>query len=316
MILSTGEALFDMIAVDVDGRRLFEPVIGGSPLNVAFGLARLGRDVAHLTALSTDMFGDLLWDFLGREGIDRRFVVRTPRPTTMAYVALDAAGQPHYAFYAEGAADRSLEPADLPRALPAEIACVHFASVSLALEPTASTLHGFAAAVAASRVVSVDPNIRPSVIADRALFSARFAELLGRADLIKASVEDVQWLYGESDAGAVARRWSLSGPKIAVVTDGGRGACVAIGGRSLDIPAVPVDVADTVGAGDTFQANLLDRLADLGALTKPGLAEIDLATIEPIVRFAAAAAALTCSRRGADLPRLSEVRAFVAERGL
>jgi fructokinase len=316
MILSTGEALFDMIAVDVGGRRLFEPVIGGSPLNVAFGLARLGRDVAYLTALSTDMFGDLLWDFLGREGIDRRFVVRTPRPTTMAYVALDETGQPHYAFHAEGAADRSLTPADLPATLPAEIACVHFASVSLALEPTASTLHDFSAEIAASRVISVDPNIRPSVIADRGLFTGRFAALLARADLVKASVEDTGWLYGETDAAAVARRWSQSGPKIAVVTDGGRGSSVAIGGMSLDVPALPVDVVDTVGAGDTFQAALLDRLDDIGALTKDGLAGLDLAAIEPIVRFAAAAAAVTCSRRGADLPRPAEVRAFMAERGL
>jgi fructokinase len=316
MILSAGEALFDMIAVDADGHRLFEPVIGGSPLNVALGLARLGRDVAFLTQLSTDMFGDWLWDFMGAEAIDRRWVVRAPRPTTMAYVALDASGQPHYAFYAEAAADRSLTPETLPTGLPDEVACVHFGSVSLALEPTASTLLGFAEEIAPHRVISIDPNIRPSLIADRTLHRRRIDRLIARADVVKASNEDVEWLYGESDVEAVARRWSTAGPRIAVVTDGDRGSVAAIGGVGLRIPAVSVEVVDTVGAGDTFQAALLDRLAESGVLTKAGIGSIDLAGLEPAVRFAAAAAALTCSRRGADLPRLDEVRAFMAERGL
>ncbi|TBW33570.1 carbohydrate kinase [Siculibacillus lacustris] len=316
MILSTGEALFDMISVDVDGRRLFEPVIGGSPLNVALGLSRLGRDTAYLTSLSTDMFGDRLWEFLGREGIDRRFVVRAARPTTMAFVAIDAAGQPNYAFYADAAADRSLTEADLPTVLPDELACVHFGSVSLVLEPTASTLHGFLKRVGETRVISLDPNIRASLIGDRPAYLARFADVLARADLVKASIEDVEWLYGETDAAAVAERWSLAGPRLAVVTDGGRGATVAVAGRSRFVPAVPVTVIDTVGAGDTFQAALIDRLADRDLLSKAKLATVDLDTLEPVIRFAAAAAALTCSRRGADLPRLAEVRAFMAERGL
>jgi fructokinase len=317
MILACGEALFDMIAIETDVGRAFRPVFGGSPLNVAFGLSRLGREVAYLTKLSTDFFGRDLLGFIEREGIDPRFVVTTERHRTMlAFVAFDAEGHADYSFYTDNAADRSLEVGELPRDLPAALNCVHFGSISLALEPTASSLMELMRRVAPTRVVALDPNIRASIIPDRARWLERFEAMLPLTDYIKASAEDVDWILGgPQDIEAVARDWSRRGPALAIVTDGGRGVAVGIGGASLFLPAPRIAVVDTVGAGDTFHAAMLARLDEEGLLDKGKLRGLDLASVRPIVDFAMAAAAITVSRRGADLPRRAEVAAFMANNG-
>ncbi len=316
MILSAGEALFDMIGMPVDGGQAFLPVYGGSTLNVALGLSRLGRDVAYLTKLSTDYFGERLDAFMEHEGIDRRFVTRARgSQTTLAFVALGEGGHPVYSFYATGAADRSMVEADLPTELPTAISTVHFGSISLALEPTATTLYNYLKRVSTTRVVSLDPNVRPSIIGDRDLWLDRFADMVAHADILKASAEDVAWMDGvDGDIERVAADWSLKGPALAVVTDGARGAVVGIGGRTIFMPSHKVDVIDTVGAGDTFQAALLTRLDEDGYLAKDRIRTLDLDAVGPIVSFAVAAAAITCSRRGADLPRREDVVAFLKER--
>ena len=314
MFLTCGEALVDMIAVEIGGRRLFEPVIGGSPLNVALGLARLGRRVAHLTRLSSDPFGEEIAAFMDREGIDRRFAARSPRPSTLVHVMLDRHGVPRYAFHLEGAADRSMTLGDLPADLPAEIDAIHFGSISLLLEPTATTLRALMRREATRRFIALDPNIRPAVTPDPAAVLDRFDELLAHADLIKASSEDVAFLHPGEGPEEVAARWSRSGPAMAVVTDGERGVVAAIGGRTIVVPARPVAVLDTVGAGDGFQAALLDRLAARGLLTRGALAAAAIEDLRPALDFAAAAATLACGRRGADLPRAAEVEAFLAGR--
>lgn len=309
MILVAGEALFDMMGVATPAGQAFLPVVGGSPLNVALGLARLGRDVAFLTKLATDWFGGELDAFMAREGIDRRFVVRAPGfQTTLAFVAIGADGQPAYSFYGAGAADRSMEPEDLPGELPDAIRAVHFGSIALVQEPTASTLAGFMGRVARDRVVALDPNIRPGIVPDRRRHLDRLAAMLALADIVKASAEDVAWIEGEgADIEAVARAWSLAGPAFAVVTDGARGAIVARGGATTFVPALPVVVADTIGAGDTFQAALLARLDERGLLRKASLRDMSDDVLLDAVRFAATAAAITCTRRGADLPSRAEV---------
>jgi fructokinase len=315
MILSAGEALYDMIGTTLDGRQGFLAVPGGSTLNVALGLARMGRDAAYLTKLGTDFFGRGLYDFIAGEGLDTRFIVRADLPTTMAFVALGPDGQPDYSFYANGAADRSLTLDNLPAALGSEVHAVHFGSISLVLEPTAATLTALMRRESGRRVVSLDPNIRASLIADKPAYLARFAALLELSHLVKGSVEDVAWMGGPTDPAETARAWSGDGGRVAVVTDGGTGATFAHGGRCGFMPAFAVDVVDTVGAGDTFQATLLARLDELELLTPAGLAGLDFAVLTDAVRFAAAAAAVTCTRRGADLPRRAEVERFLGERG-
>ena len=314
MILSTGEALFDMI--QKPGERLIEPVIGGSTLNVALGLARLGRKTGYLTKLSTDFFGTMLWDFLVRENIDTSFVTRAPATqTTLAFAFLSADGHADYSFYAEGAADRSMTAGDLPQGLPADLKAVHFGSISLALEPTATTLADYLVRIASDRFISLDPNIRASLIADKAAWRNRFDRLLAHADFVKASIEDVAWIYGTADAAETAKAWSLAGPSVAVVTDGGEGATVAVRGEAVFVPAHAVKVIDTVGAGDTFQAAYLARLDELGLLDKRAIRGIELAKAVEVAHFAVAAAAITCTRRGADLPHRGEVDAFLLSKG-
>jgi fructokinase len=312
MILSCGEALFDMI--QMPGSTTIEPVVGGSTLNVALGLARLGRKTGYLTRLSTDYFGKRLRDFLDKEGIDTSFTPEAPgAQTTLGFAFLQPGGHAEYAFYTAGASDRYMTKEHLPASLSPEVAAVHFGSFSLAIEPIGTTLADFLVEVAPTRVISLDPNIRASLIADRAAWLARFDRLLPLADFLKASIEDVQWIYGaDATAEETARRWSLSGPRIAIVTDGEVGATVAVDGRSVFVPAHKVEVIDTVGAGDTFQASCLARIDELGLLSKSAIRGIDLATAEEIAKFAVAAAAITCTRRGADLPSRADVDAFLS----
>jgi fructokinase len=314
MIVSTGEALYDMIGTTIDGRQAFLAVHGGSPMNVALGIARMGRTAAYLTKLGTDFFGQGLYDFIAGEGIDTRYVVRADLPTTMAFVALGADGQPVYSFYANGAADRSLGADELPATFGPDVKAVHFGSISLVLEPTATSLAALMRRESGRRVISLDPNIRASLIPDRTAYLARFEAMLGLSHLVKASVEDVAWMGGSADAATTAAAWAGDGRRIAVVTDGGRGATVAHGGRTAFVPAFPVQVVDTVGAGDTFQATMLARLDEMDLLAPDRLAAIDFETLVDVVRFAAAAAAVTCTRRGADLPRRAEVEAFLTAR--
>lgn len=309
MILVCGEALFDMMGVATPDGEAFLPVVGGSPLNVAIGIARLGRPAAFLSKLSTDFFGDRLDAVLAAEGVDRRFVRRAAgRPTTLAFVALGADGQPVYAFHGAGAADRSMTPDDLPGALPAAVTAIHVGSIALAQEPTASTLERLVAREAAHRVISLDPNIRPSVIPDRAGHVARVERLFGHADLVKASAEDAAWLAGGTvDPAETARDWSRRGPALVCVTDGANGLIVARDGYCEAVTAPAVAVADTIGAGDTVQAALLARLDETGRLDKAALRRLGPADLRDLAGFAAAAAAITVTRRGADLPRRAEL---------
>lgn len=310
MILVAGEALFDMMGVETPLGQAFLPVVGGSPLNVAMGVARLGRASAFLTKLSQDFFGDRLYDFMTAERIDTRWVRRAAMPATLAFVALGPDRQPVYSFYGTGAADRSMTGEDVPADLPAEVGAVHFGSIALAQEPTATTFFHLMGRLAPSRVVSLDPNIRATIIPDRTLWLERFDRMLGRADIVKASAEDVDWILGPgADPAAVARDWSRRGPALAFVTDGGSGVWAARGGEARFLPAVPVEVVDTVGAGDTFQAAILARLDERGLLGKAALRTLSDADLLDATRFAVTAAGITCSRRGADLPRRDEVLA-------
>lgn len=313
MLLVAGEALFDMMGHRTEAGEAFLPVVGGSPLNVAMGLARLGRRTAFLTKLSTDFFGDRLDAFMAAEGIDRRHVVRAPGlQTTLAFVALGADGQPVYSFYGTGAADRSMTEADLPARLDPDVSAIHFGSIALAQEPTAGTLDRFMARMADDKVISLDPNIRPSIIPDRRRWLDRFAGQLARADIVKASAEDVAWIEGEgADLETVARRWSRAGPAFALITDGGHGVHVARGGQHVFMPSLRVAVSDTIGAGDTFQAAILARLDEQGLLAKSTLRMLSDDRLADAIRFAIAAAAITCTRRGADLPRRDEVDAML-----
>lgn len=311
MILVCGEALIDLFVGPPEGTEMPARVVaGGSPFNVAIGLARQGVPAAFLGGISRDRFGDLLAGTLRKEGVDQRFLVRTDRLSTLSAVVTAPDGQPSYSFHGEGAADRSLLPSDLPAELPMEIAALTFGSYTMVVEPVGSSFAALAEREHGRRVISVDPNLRPSVVGDMALW-ARAAERFYRtATIVKASDEDVRIAWsGQLSIGEAAAYWLDRGASLVVVTTGVEGAVAFSAAGHIAVPGRSVAVRDTVGAGDTFHAALLAQLARTGRLTPQAIAALDLAAIGELTAYATAAAAITVGRRGADLPSAAEVAA-------
>ena len=311
MILVCGEALIDLF-VDrpAEGGLPTEAVAGGSPFNVAIALARLERETAFLSTISDDVFGRFLVSRLSEAGVSQAYLRRCPLRTTLSVVATDPNGHPSYSFYAEAGADRALTPGDVPSTLPDGINAIAAGSYALGVEPVASAIETLLARESARRVVSLDPNVRPRVVGDVAAFRARFERLLAHAGVVKASVEDVEAFYGSAELDSVALDWLRRGPKLVVFTRGADGTVAFSGAASVERPAPKVDVVDTVGAGDTFHAALLAALDAAGLLTvdSPALRETELVRA---LNYAAAAAALVCTRRGADPPTHAEVARFM-----
>lgn len=314
MILVCGEALIDLFVGAPEGSEMpARAVAGGSPFNVAIGLARLGVEAGFLGGISRDRFGTLLADLLEREGVEGRFLVRTDRLSTLSVIATDADGQPSYSFHGEGAADRSLRPDDLPAVLPDAVQALAFGSYSMAVEPVGSALATLAEREKGRRFISVDPNLRPSVIGAMAGWHAAAERFYRAATLVKASEEDIRIAWdGQLTIAEAASYWLDLGAQLVVVTEGEHGATAFSAAGRVSVPGRSVIVCDTVGAGDTFHAALLARLAQTGQLHPAGLAALDASAIGALLRYAVAASAICVMRRGADLPTVAEVEAFMA----
>ncbi|WP_076997736.1 carbohydrate kinase [Variovorax sp. KK3] len=308
MFVVCGEALMDVYMGEPTATGLaLDARIGGSPLNVAQGLARLERPVAFLTGLSTDASGERLLASLRAEGVDTSLVLRNDAPSTLSVISLDAAGVPRYAFHGQDAADRQITLGTLP-ALPPSTRVLQLGSYALAVEPVGSALRALAARESAQRLIAYDLNVRLNVEPDLALWREVVDFMAPIAHLMKTSDEDLALLYPEQAPEQVAARWLGLGASLVVVTRGREGATAWTRALRADALSPPVDVIDTVGAGDTFQAALLTWLDENAALTPEALAALDTTTLGNALAFAARAAALTCSRRGADLPRRAELR--------
>jgi fructokinase len=309
MLMICGEALFDVFqGDDTPTGMTLDARVGGSPFNLAVGLARLGQPAALFTAISTGFGGARLMTALVAEGVDTRAVARLDAPTTLSLIGLDAAGVPAYAFYGEGAADRSVTTAHLA-AVPAGIALVHLGSYATVVEPVASTQRALVERERArGALIACDPNIRLNVEPDIGRWHDQLDWMLPRTDLLKISDEDLGLLFPGMAIDAFAGRALAAGVQLVVVTRGSEGAVGWTGGTRVEAAPVPVDVVDTVGAGDTFQAALICWLAENGALSRDGLSTLSADTLRTALQFAARAAAITCSRRGADMPRRSELR--------
>jgi len=307
MFLVCGEALFDFFLESEAGpaAATYAARAGGSPFNVAIGLARLGNASGLLTGLSDDLLGQRLGEVLAAEGVSTAYAIPTHRPTTLSLVGLDTHGVPAYQFYDNGSADTGIAEADLPELGP-EISGLHFGSYSLAATPVAGA---FAALALANRhrFISVDPNVRPNVEPDMDVWRTRLAALFPLADVVKISAEDHELLWPGRSSEQIAADLIGKGVTLAVVTQGGE-AALGWTSSGLHATAVPprVEVIDTVGAGDTFQAALLARLLR-GSDPQAALAGLEADGLAAILGYAARAAAITCSRRGADLPRAAEL---------
>lgn len=310
MILVAGEALYDVFMAGENGPNLtFDARPGGSPFNVAFGLSRLGQASAFLGGFSTDFLGERLLGFLVNEGVSSAFVQRRDRPTTLAMAGLSPDGSAAYAFYGDRAADREVLLADMPK-LPDDVRAIHLSSFSSVVNPIGTTMETLVRQESGRRVISYDPNIRPGIEPDMAVWRAKLDALTEVTHLIKLSEEDVALLYPGADPAALAAKWIARGVRLVALTRGGEGSQAWTKQHAVQIPAVPVTVVDTVGAGDTFQAALLTGLAELGRLSVAALANLTVGELHVLLTFAVQAAALTCSRRGADLPRRAELPAL------
>ena len=315
MILVSGEALIDLfIGTATTTGFPAEAVAGGSPFNVAIGLGRLGRPAAFLSALSEDAFGSFLAERLAESGVSSTYIQRMPNVTTLSVVATSPNGQPQYSFYAPNSADRALTPEALPSELPVDVNAIAAGSYALGVEPIATAIETLLRREAGSRVISLDPNVRPRVVGDLSAYRERFERLLAYADIVKASDEDIELLYETHDLASAARAWLRRGPKLVIITRGEKGPLAAFGDTILERPAPEIGVVDTVGAGDTFHAGLLAWLDAKSLLTPQGIAGLSEAQISDALDFAAAAAAIVCTRRGANPPSWGEVERFMAER--
>jgi fructokinase len=308
MYLCCGDSLFDMFSnpssdphgIVLDGH------VGGSPLNVALGLARMGNHSRFFTRISTDMFGRRIAGFMAANGIDAGPCVETRQNTTLAMIGLKEDNSADYVFYTDGTADCSMLPEDMPAELDPAVRVIHFGSYSTVMEPTATTLALLAAREGDDRFVSYDPNLRTMIEPDIDIWRARVEELSKAASFMKASDEDIAQL------GTTPEKFAAdaigNGVELVCVTLGHGGAqAYSADGRQASVPGLKVDVADTVGAGDTFQAACLHWLGAEGLTRKGQARSADLAAM---AGFAVKAAALTCTRRGADLPTLDDIAAF------
>ncbi|MFJ8034621.1 carbohydrate kinase [Streptomyces sp. NPDC096032] len=300
MIVVAGEALIDLVPQGPGALADLKPALGGGPYNTAVALGRLGSRTAFCSRTSSDAFGEALLDGLRRAGVDVSGVERGPEPTTLAVATLDGAGSAAYSFYVDGTADRLFT---APAALPAGTRAVSFGTCSLVLEPGASAYEELMRAAAGQGLfTALDPNVRAGLIPDADAYRARFRSWLPSVTLLKLSAEDAAWL------GGTPRDWLAAGPSAVVVTRGGDGLTVFTrDGGEHSVPGEKVDVVDTIGAGDTVNAALLHGLSTQDALSREALAGLGAQGWARLLRFAARAAAITCSRAGAEPPYAAEL---------
>lgn len=304
-VLVCGEAL-----VDVFEGASERPIPGGSPFNVAIGLGRLGCPAAFLGGISTDAHGTLLIRSLADAGVDTRLALRSDRPTPVAQVSTDDAGHPRYGFHVDRTADTALTPDALPSTLPASIDAIALGSYPIAVPPMADALAALAARESAQRVISIDANVRPALVGDLAAWRRRFASLVSHTAIVKASDEDLVTAFGpECHVATLAQGWIEAGVSLVIVTLGPAGATAFFGASSMTVPGQTVDVVDTVGAGDSFHSALLARLHRRGLLRREALGRLTAADVDDALRYAVAAASITCNRLGADPPNRADMEA-------
>ncbi|MCU1674161.1 MAG: PfkB protein [Frankiales bacterium] len=291
MITVCGEALVDLLAT---GPGTYEAKPGGSPANTAVALARLGVPVSLLARFGPDGFGSQLREHLTASGVDVSAAVEAAEPSSLAIVSRDGAGTASYRFVLDGTADWQWTDDEL--VLPPGTACLHTGSLALALSPAVERL-----VARTSCTVSLDPNLRPSSMPPGDVVD----RWVGLADIWKASTEDVELLHPGEDPVDVALRWAQRGPCLVLVTEGAGGVTAVLGDRVLHVDAYPTDVVDTVGAGDTFTAGLLSALHAGGHLG--GRLALTTPDVRAALDLALRAAAVTCSRPGADPPYVHEL---------
>jgi len=318
VILVCGEVLLDVLrepaAVDRRVPVRFAGYPGGSPANTAVALARLGTEAGLCARLSASSVGALLRTYLADNGVDLSYAVTCGEPASLAFVELDAAGVASYAFYVDGTADWQWAPGELPGELPGSVTALHTGSIAAGRPPGRQVILDWLGSHRGRRLLSLDPNIRPDLLGSRDDARAWTERLVGAVDVVKTSVEDLEWLYPGRAHDDAAAAWLALGAKLVVVTRGPDGAVGYSATERVEVAARPADVVDTVGAGDSYSAGLLHFLDshDLMAATVRG--ELPDGALAAALDFADAVAVLACTRAGADPPTSAEVTELTGRR--
>ncbi len=301
-ILVCGEALFDLIPETRDGETLFRPVRGGSPFNVAIGLGKLQAQADYVGRFSSDPNGEELLRALHASGLNGEWVQRGDEPAALAYVFPSDGADVRYSFYIDGTTEAALDLGPLIDDFPSDCALLHVGSFSVVREPSASQI--FQLIEQKNALLSYDLNCRPSITPDPNAIRGAAEEVLTRSDLIKVSDADIEWLYLGQNEEALAQRWLRAGARLVMVTLGEKGVRLYAPQWQAELPAVAVEIADTVGAGDSFMAAMLDGLQRRDWLND---STWEQEGIVEIAQRAARAAAITCSRAGSQPPSLDEL---------
>jgi len=302
LIVVCGEALIDVV-IAARGARRRSP--GGGPFNTARAIARLGVPASFVGRLSEDPFGRWLACLLEGDGASLALATSGPEPTTLAIAKVNEAGHAAYEFHTRETSAPNLTPGMMEGSLPPTTAALHVGTLGLLLEPMASTVVTFVKREGSGRLVMLDPNIRPALVGNTDKYLQHLHSVIGRSTIVKASDEDMAWLYPHVSHERACEALLGRGVRLVVVTLGERGAYAAMRGTYVNVQAPKVAVVDTIGAGDAFGAALLTWLYDRGQL-HPDF-ELNQAELRSALEFACLAASITCSREGADPPSRAEL---------
>src|ERR1700726_1094918 len=309
MLLSSGDALVDFLPVKaVDGRDAVVPVVGGSCLNIAVGMARLGAPSGFVGGISTDLFGRMIADHATASQVDLRYATRGDHQTTLAFVRT-VGGEPQYAFYDEATASRNwvYRRGSIPFD---EIEAVHVGSTTLANDKGATQALAMVEDAGRSVTISFDPNCRPKLVKHKTRYVDQMDAFATAANIVRMSDVDFEFLYGGSDFAGKAKSLIKAGASLVVVTRGTRGAQAwHREAGAVEVHAPTAGVVDTVGAGDSVQAALLFALRAIGRIGSGSLAQTNADELLRALSFASICAAFTCGRAGADPPWQSDVGA-------
>ncbi|MHB0772577.1 carbohydrate kinase family protein [Bradyrhizobium sp. 5.13L] len=307
MLITCGDALIDFVPTrNTEGREALMPAVGGSCFNVAIGMARLGAPAGFVGGISTDLFGRMIADHAAASQVELGFATRSDHQTTLAFIRT-VAGESHYAFYDAETAARNwtYRRGSIPFA---SVEAVHVGSTTLINDHGAAETKALIADARASATICFDPNCRPNLVSDKPAYVTRMSEFARSADLIKMSDVDFAYLFGDESYHRRANTLLAQGTSLIVITRGNDGA-IAWHARAgqIEVPALKVEVADTIGAGDSFQAALLFALSKQGRIARPRLKDIGADELRRALSFAANCAGLTCTRPGADPPWSHEI---------
>jgi fructokinase len=306
LILCCGEALMDMLPdTNSTEEHVLRPVTGGSVFNTAIALGRLEERVGFLSGVSNDGFGRSLIRDLEDAAVAHHLCIRSDRPTTLAVVDLSD-GDAVYTFYDEGSAGRMVKASDMP-SIPDEISTLLFGGISLIPEPCGKAYEDILIQNSANHIIYLDPNIRPNFIDDKGKHRLRITRMIAHSDIVKVSDEDLSWIEPDCDHDLTIQKWIDYGTSIVLLSRGGDGSEAHTKTGVVKADAIEIEIADTVGAGDTFSAGFLASLNNQAMLNKVKLDSLSRSTIQSALAYANRAAAITASRKGANPPWLFEM---------